>query len=211
MVTPPRGGEIIPLQNDQHQALRELLPWHVTGQLDAADQARVEAHLADCAECQADVRFQRRLEAEVARLPVDVEQGWSRMRQQLEGGVPSSRPTRRPAPVMWMGWAVAASLVLAVGGAAMSPTVRPALYHALGAAPAAEPGNVVMIFRPETPESRMRAAFRAADARLVDGPTAADAYVLRVPSARRAAILADLRTRSDVVLAEPVDAGLSPP
>jgi superfamily II RNA helicase len=62
------------------------------------------------------------------------------------------------------------------------------------------------MFRPDTTERDLRAALVADQARLVDGPTAAGAYVLSVPGARRAAILTALRRRSGVVMAEPIDA-----
>jgi hypothetical protein len=66
---------------------------------------------------------------------------------------------------------------------------------------------VVVIFRPDARESAMRQALVAADAHLIDGPTAADAYVLHVPAAERARALAALRARHEVVLAQPLDPG----
>jgi hypothetical protein len=181
----------------------------VTGQLDAVEAARVEAHLDECAECEAEIRFEERLEAEVARLPLDVEQGWARMRQRLA----EDRPGRRVANAItdrapWLGWGVAAAMMLSIG-VIMSPALRPAAapdaYHTLGAAPAAAAGNVVVIFRPDTTERQMREALRASNARLVDGPTQADAYVLQIPAARRELALATLRARHEIVLAQPID------
>lgn len=189
--------------------MAELLPWYVTGQLDGPEQARVEAHLNGCAECQADVRFQSRLEAEVARLPLDVEEGWSRMRRRLETG----RPGRRIARALrlragWLGWGVAAAVTLGAGALllpALAPPGSAGGYHALGAAPPSLAGNVVVIFHPDTTERQMRETLRAGGARLVNGPTPADAYVLHVPPAHRQAALATLRGRSDIVLAQPID------
>lgn len=198
-----------PSVTDAHHELRELLPWYVTGQLDEADAARVEAHLEDCAECQAEIRFEERLESEVARLPLEVEAGWARMRRRVEGDRSEHRlahglRTRAP----WLGWGVAAVLMLGLG-VMLAPSLRPApaadAYHALGAAPAAEPGNVVVIFRPDTTEKALREALKASGARLVDGPTPADAYVLHVPATQREAALANLRARPEIVLAQPVD------
>ena len=189
--------------------MADLLPWYVTGQLDGAEQARVEAHLSGCAECQAEVRFQRRLEAEVARLPIDVEEGWSRMRKRLQ----ADRPRRRIAGALrgraaWLGWGVAAAVTLGAG-ALLLPSLAPSqgagAYHALGAASQSAVGNVVVIFRPDATERQMRETLRASGARLVNGPTAADAYVLHVSPDRRQAALAILRERSDIVLAQPVD------
>ena len=68
--------------------------------------------------------------------------------------------------------------------------------------------NVAVIFRPETPEKRLREILQASDARLVDGPTVADAYLLHVPAPDRNIALERLRRRAEVVLAEPVDQGV---
>ena len=97
-------------------------------------------------------------------------------------------------------------LLLVLGVAVLRPP-QPARYHALGAAPVNAAGNVVVIFRPETPEKELRQILKANDARLVGGPTEADAYLLHVPAAGRAAVLTKLRRQTQVLLAEPVDAG----
>lgn len=186
--------------------MHELLPWYVTGRLSAEDQARVRAHVEACAECQAEVRTEERLEAEVARLPLDVERGWADMRQRLAAD--DAGPARRPRPpVTWLGWGVAAALAVTVGVISL-PQAEPQAYRALGAAPAAvAAGNVVVVFLPETTERQMREALKASEARLVDGPTATNGYVLHVAPARRAAALATLRADRSVVVAEPLDAG----
>jgi hypothetical protein len=113
----------------------------------------------------------------------------------------------------WLGWGLAAVLMLGLA-VLMTPSLRPAptadVYHALSAAPVTEPGNVVVIFRPDTTEQSMREALNASGARLVDGPTPADAYVLRVPAGGREVALASLRARREIVLAQPVDSGGTP-
>jgi anti-sigma factor RsiW len=187
--------------------VQELLPWYVTGRLEADEQARVRAHVETCAECQAEVRMEERLEAEVARLPLDVERGWADMRARL--AVEAAPARRLRVPMTWLGWAVAASLAATIGVISLpkvGPQAEPGAYHALGAAPAAA-GNVVVVFLPETTERRMREVLKASEARLVDGPTAANGYVLRVAPARRTAALAMLRADKAVVVAEPLDAG----
>lgn len=209
-----RWGGFIPSDRDGHHGVRELLPWYVTGQLDAAEAARVEAHLDRCAECQAELRFQERLESEVARLPLEVEAGWTRMRRRVEGDRPERRVLRGlQARARWLGWGVAAVLMLGLG-VLLAPSLRPApaagSYHALGETSAVASGNVVVIFRPDTTEKSMREALKASGARLVDGPTPADAYVLRVPPAQREAALASLRARREIVMAQPVDSGGAP-
>jgi hypothetical protein len=229
------SGHIIPLRGDPHQRIQSLLPWFVTDRLDADERAEVETHLNACPDCRAEERLERRLAVEVAAMPVDVEQSWARLRARLERppANPAPRFGRRLTAAWhglgrglgggrpWMGWAMAAQaavMVLLLGvvwprhdqpsGAA--PRGVDARYHALGAAASPRTGNVVVTFRPETSERDLRAALLADQARLVDGPTAAGAYVLSVPPARRAAILTTLRQRPGVVMAEPIDPAGAP-
>jgi hypothetical protein len=218
-------GRIIPLRGEPHERIQALLPWFVNDRLEAAERVEVEAHLSGCPDCRAEERLERRLGAEVAAMPMDVEQSWARLRARLErpsarrgrgsgGGLAAAwrglgRSLRGGPP--WMGWAMAAqaaAMVLLLG--LVLPHARPgpaggAAYHALGAAPRSRTGNVVVMFRPGTAEQDLRAALVAGQARLVDGPTAAGAYVLNVPEARRAAALTALRRRAGVVMAEPID------
>ena len=217
-------GQIINLHGDIHRDILALLPWHVTGQLDAADAARVAAHLDGCAGCRVALDAERRLDRELGREPASADQGWAAMRQRLEfdrpavapAGVrypaaPAARPVRRGWPRWPIGWSIGAPLALASAvGVVLASGLMPARYAALGSAPAAATGNVVVIFRPETSEAVFRQALRGSDARLVDGPTSANAYVLQVPDTRRAASLDHLRRQPQVVLAEPIDAGQRP-
>ena len=226
------SGRIIRLQGDCHQDVQLLLPWYVTGRLDGADHALVEAHLSQCPECLAELRFEHRLDREVAELPIDVERGWSALQSRLAAGPPAGGPLdaigawlatarRRAARTWltsppWLGWALAAQSAAMVAAALLVvivlavPRPQTAAYHALGAAPVAASGNIVVIFRPDTSERDLRAALNVSHARLVDGPTSADAYVLHVPAAERAADLVALRRRPNIVLAEPIDAGGAP-
>lgn len=211
-------GRIIPLHGDLHEDVNALLPWYVTGRMDEDDRVRVEAHLSGCAQCQADLAAERKLQALVAGVPEpmgDVDAAWSRFELQPMERAPSTKPGLkqqwRQSPG-WMRWAVAAQLVLLVMGGAWLvrpvPKTEPA-YHVLGAAPESATANVVVVFRPDTTESGLRQVLRDNHARLVDGPTAADAYLLHVAPATRTAALARLRDTHAVVLAEPVDAAVS--
>jgi len=199
------------LNADEHHDLQLLLPWFVTDRLAPDEQARVAAHVAGCPECQAEVRFQTRLEAEVARLPIDVEEGWAAMKARVEADRSPVRRTAAAVPrAAWAGWGVAAALAV-VAGVSVLPGTRLAGgsepgYRTLSAASAPAPvGNVIVIFRPDATEAAMREALRTTEARLVDGPTASDAYLLAVAPAKRNAAIALLRTRHEVVLAEAVD------
>jgi anti-sigma factor RsiW len=214
-------GRIIRLHGDPHRDVQSLLPWYVTGRLDAAEQAEVEAHLSACPECQAELKFERRLKAEIVGLPMDVERGWALLQRRMElnppkragrapirawlteAGREASRGWRAGGP--WLGWAMVAPLMLLVFAVRTQPPTQAARYHALGAAPVSAAGNLVVMFRPDISERALRQTLRASHARLVDGPTSTDAYVLQVPAADRTAALATLRARAEVALAEPID------
>ncbi len=213
-------GTIISLHGDQHDAVNALLPWYVTDKLDAEERARVEAHLASCPACQADLAGERRLKALVADTAAagDADAGFARLMADIDAAPAAPRPhlsrqwSNSPA---WMRWAMAAQLTLLLGGglwlaASQKPqsqgTTQPQ-YHALAAPDQPRPGNVVVVFKPDARESEVRGALRAAHARLVDGPTAADAYVLAVAPPLRDAALKGLRADKAVVVAEPLDDG----
>lgn len=220
-------GHIISLHGDLHDDACALLPWYVTGRLDAEDMARVEAHLPTCAQCQVDLAGERRLQAALADLDEatgDADAGFAALRGQLTprtqaGSAPRrtrtqqiGRQWRKSAP--WLRWAVAAELALLVlAGAALTITHQPKpapVYRTLGAAPDPMAANIVVVFRPDIRESELRRTLRDDDARLVGGPTAADAYLLHVDAAARAATVERLRHQSTIVLAEPIDAGEKP-
>ena len=196
-------ARIIRLHDENHWELQRLLPWYVTDRLDPAEHARMEAHLAACEECREELGFERVLAGSIKDLPLDADVSWRRMERRLKAE-PQRRRPQAPAWIGWSGWAVAACALVAVGVTAL-PRSPAAPYHVLGAPRAATPGNMVVIFRPETSERDIRTALDEAGARIVDGPTGADAYVLTTPSAQRTDALAKLRARKTVVMAEPVD------
>jgi hypothetical protein len=192
-----------------------LLPWYVTGRLETGEHARIEAHLRECADCQEELRQEQRLDMAVGALELDVEHGWADMRRRLD-----PRPSWRSRVMTafqaattprGLRWAVGVQLALVLSGTTLLVAIqRPAEYHALGSGQAPAAGNVVVIFRPETPEAELRSALLASEARLVDGPTSAGAYVLAVRPEAREATLRALRERPEVVLAQAVDAGAPP-
>ena len=63
-------------------------------------------------------------------------------------------------------------------------------------------GTVVVVFDPAITEAELRRIVRGAGARIVDGPTQGDGYVLELPAERQAAVLEALRAQRAVVLAE---------
>jgi len=111
----------------------------------------------------------------------------------------------------WMRWAVAAQWVLIVGLVALlvRPDDEPAAYRVLGSGTAAA-GNLVVVFHPNTSERELRRILQSQNARVVDGPTVTDAYLISVPGASRDQALQALRGETAVKLAEPLDSGSAP-
>jgi len=212
-------AEIIRLRGSPHEQVQQLLPWYVNGTLETDEVAAVEAHLAECAECRADLAAEQALSREVAALPIDVEHAWSALSERIDAEGP---PRRLAAPVPFLrrkvaiGWALggplaaaaAVAFAVAVGPGAPSPAGE--TYRALGSAPTVAPGNALVMFRPDARDSDLRAALTKAGARVVDGPTATGAYVVRIAPDSRGRAIDGLRATPQVVLAEPIDPGSQP-
>ncbi|WP_157801326.1 zf-HC2 domain-containing protein [Sphingobium sp. LB126] len=202
-------ADILSFRGDPHQATEMLLPWYASGQLDEDDRAVVDAHLSQCDLCRAALERERRLKAQVAGLPVRADLGWEKLQRRL---APDRAARRLPLPRTVLTWPAltafaAAQAALLLGAVTLfRPQGPQAAYRTLGAPAARGNGNLLIMFRPDTPEQEMRLVIGRAGARLVDGPTAAGAYVLDVAPARRENVLADLRTWHSVVLAQPIEA-----
>jgi anti-sigma factor RsiW len=213
----------------------EALMGYIDGQVDAARAREIEAALSTdpelrrrLAELEANDRSVKQAFDALLERPVPDALA-ERVRASIaahEGGADKSRPSltvvtggaasqprpRWTASPRWLGWAAAAQFaaIVVLAGVILQPKHEAASYHALGAAPQAAPANLMVAFRPETPERNLREALRSANARIVGGPTAADMYLLNVPSSERDKALATLRARTDVTLVQPVDAPGAP-
>src|SRR5258706_6164164 len=209
-------ADVIPLRSDRHQEALELLPWYVTGRIEPADRVKVETHLADCAQCRAELASERNLRTAVAELPLDAGLGFAALRRRLNVTRPPRHRSRVAAIVRhvarlpgtsgWMLAAQAAAVLLVVSLSLTSSDKSVPQYRTLGSAPMHVPGNMIVMFRPNTSEQDLRRILTGADARVVDGPTSAGAYMLVVPIAVRTQTLAKLRAQTEVVIAQPIDA-----
>lgn len=100
--------------------LRPALVDLAVGTLDGADVARVEAHLADCNVCRADLAAMRGLESELrdADLPEPDEAFWRAQRQSIMHRIrveaTPAVPARRSSSRRWQLVAAAASVILAL-------------------------------------------------------------------------------------------------
>jgi predicted anti-sigma-YlaC factor YlaD len=208
-------SNVVPIHRDAHREALSLLPWYVNGALTEDERVAIDAHLEACADCRAELEFERRIAAEIAALPIDAEPAWAAMEQRLEAPAkrrakPMGRRTMRTAKAAlpWIGWALAAQILLLLGMRATLPAPKaaaPPTYRALASASASTGANVALIFRPRTTEVEIQAILRANNGRVVDGPTAADAWLVAVPPATRSKAIQNLRLRPAVVTAEPLD------
>ena len=195
-----------------HDEAEELLPWYATGRLEPSERELVERHLSACPECREQLKVERRLMEEFRSLAPQVDAAWGRLRSKIEPQQRPHRRSRRTRPQVWnlvrnpAVAAVAAAQVgfLVVGGALLLSLSRPS-YHALGSAPAPASADAIVIFKADATEQDVRSALRASNASIVGGPTAADAYLLRLPRQQREQALARLRAHGDVDMAEPID------
>jgi anti-sigma factor RsiW len=197
--------EIIRLNDDPHAQTQLLLPWYMIGALKDKESAQVEKHLSECAECRADVAMEKALAHEITTLAGDVEPGWAALKARIDGvGI----APRKAGPRIAIGWAVAAQ---AASLAILVPTLtftlaRPQfLYRTLSSAPSAASGNLIVVFKPEASEATLRTVLMQNQARIVDGPTSTDAYVLHVAADQRAVVLARLKSDRNISLAERID------
>lgn len=205
-------AEIIHLRKNPHEEVQELLPWFVNGTLDQGELEQVEAHLAECPECRAELTAERQLAAAIESSPADTEGAWERMEQRLDAKAAQSIT---PAPSLLgkrvpVGWAIAGPIAASVAVAAVMLTITPRTvtepqYRALSAAQAPAAANLIIQFQPATQVRDMQAALQSVDARLVDGPTETGAYLLRVDGSKRPFALKQLRDNQAIALAEPID------
>lgn len=112
---------------------------------------------------------------------------------------------RRSPP--WTRWAMAAQLgvVIALGTVVARLQEPVAAYRTLGSVGTlGRSDRIAVVFDPKITEVEMRRIVRVADARIVDGPTAADAYVLAVAPGQTATALAMFASQRSVLLAAPL-------
>jgi hypothetical protein len=222
------SGRILQFEARRHDEAMRLLPWLLTGRLDDADRAWLEPHVDGCAECRRELDALRDVQAACRPDPdrdppgldaaaPDADRGWDRLRARLQPPVPAagaSWRSRRPPPrrrERWQRWALAAqAAVIAVLAVVAWRTPAPAEYRTLGAAPPANAGNLVIVFDPALDESHLRSLLLASQARIVDGPNDAGAYVLAVPPARLPIVQDALRAAPGVTLVAALGPGQDP-
>lgn len=211
-----------------HAESRDLIPWWVNGRLADDEARRVESHLAQCAECRADVEVERRVRAAVrhktpvAYAPqVSLQKLWSRI-EDVEREMPT-----RPAPVALCAsaapkaasgarWKVAAGVLLGLGlgllaanGWQAARTSGPAAYRtATTKQPTpVRPVQVRVVFSSAVSVEELTRILAGNGFTIVDGPSESGVYGLAIAAGNAdsaAAALARLRADPRVRFAEPV-------
>ena len=211
------NGRILHFDGRRHGEAQRLLPWLVNGRLEDDEQAWLEQHVAGCSDCRGELDALRALhltclqseDTRMDRRLADADAGWRRLRARLQPPRPAHAPIwqallHRPGTQgpRWLGWALAAqALTITVLGVALwTRPPAPASYRTLGAAPGSASGNLIIVFDPHLNEVRLRGLLRASEARIVDGPNDAGAYVLAVPTERLTMVRDALRAAPGVTL-----------
>jgi anti-sigma factor RsiW len=216
------SGQVVGFVRSAHQVAFELLPWFVNGTLEPAERSAVEQHLHECAACRRELDWLQQLSsAYVSSEPaLDSEGAFERLVPQLQRqDAPVTTPSpfgwlraRLPDTGAWLRFAVAMQLgVIVALGSVLALRGLPA-YHALGATTTRASGSIIVVFDPSAREGDVRRILRAIGARVVDGPTTANGYVLEMTDSTgtTAAALAQLRAEPAVILAEPLQAERAP-
>jgi hypothetical protein len=211
-----------------HREAQEALPWLANGSLTGTELERVQAHLQVCAACRADLATLHTLRA-AGPGPApdcDPEAALARLLPQLDAPAvpqPAAGPPDNPLRPA-SGWraSIAANdarwLRVAVGLQCCAIAVLAALllrpaggadadagaYRVLGAA-AGTQSQLIVMFKPDTPERELRRIVLAGGARIAGGPTATGAWVLATEGAPDA-VARRLRGQAAVTLAEPLGA-----
>lgn len=187
-------GQVLPFDAATHKVADVLLPWFVNGTLEGDERALVEKHLGQCECCRREVEWLQELHAACASASPAV--------PRLRAHLMARRATQRSP---WTRAVIAAQLaaILILGAVVVSDETRSS-YRTLGAADSAArtSASVVVVFDPATTESDMRRLLRAAGARIVDGPTQANAYLLDVASESREQAIQALKADRRVVLVQ---------
>jgi anti-sigma factor RsiW len=210
-------GRVLQFDSAVHRVTDVLLPWFVNGTLEGDELAFVREHLDDCERCRHEVEWLREIHA--ACVAGAAAPGAANALRNLRNQLEAPRHGRRTGTWWghhwtrlqpWSRWVIAAQtvVIVALGTLWLAAGDGLVLYRMLGARNAAAPaiGSLVVVFDPATTESDLRQILRRAGARVVDGPTQANAYVLDVPAQRQDQAVNALRAEPAVRLVE----GLGP-
>jgi putative zinc finger protein/fervidolysin-like protein len=203
----PMTGRVLPFDASAHAAVDARLPFYVNGTLRGEELSVVEQHVRTCERCQREVKWLRELFAACAEIPL------------AQYPTPDHRPVRAlnwqtrafggwRTTNPWLRGLLAAQLAaIAILGTLLATDTRnDATYRTLSSASRLAEGGeaIAVMFDPAITEREMRQILDRVGARIVDGPTVTQAYVVEVPAARSAEAVKLLRAEKLVRLAQPL-------
>jgi len=211
------NGRVLPFQPTAHATADALLPWYVNGTLHDEELSFVEEHVRGCVPCQREVEWLRQVFVACTTMtPLegtdDADSRPSpafRSEQRKEGW--RTRMAEAWVPVQpWIRGAPPAQfVVIALLGALLAAEPRTAGdYRTLGtsARPVPAADAIAVIFDPAMTAGDMQRLVHGAGARIIDGPTATNVFVLDVPAGHADDALRALRAAPAVRFAEPLGA-----
>ena len=206
------NGRVLKFEGSVHAETDRLLPWYVNDTLDENERRQVEQHLVECVHCQQEVSWLRDVGEQFAAHAEqdDVSPKMQHLHRRME-----RRRRASPSSPVWqrrerrLAWLVAlqAAVILGLGISLLGQRHVP--YRTLSA-PADKGALLVVVFNAQAREAQMRELVRESGARIVGGPTAQGAYVLRVPDTREAAAREMLAASPQVTLVEDLSSGGNP-
>jgi anti-sigma factor RsiW len=184
------GGRIVDLLSAPHLATEALLPWLLNGTLDDSERAGVEAHLQSCPQCRAELDRQRAMMSLYAAIPVDTpapDASLARVLARLDEAPARGAIDRLRSALRWwqLGAALQLGVILALGATLWlqllptAPGDASTPYRGLSDGASRAAGDALVVFAAAASTAEIRSALQRAGARIVDGPTAAGAYIVR--------------------------------
>ncbi|HWW20289.1 MAG TPA: zf-HC2 domain-containing protein, partial [Steroidobacteraceae bacterium] len=180
-----------------HRHTWDQIPWMVNGTLPPAERDALQAHLTGCADCRAELEFQRRLAASLEAgsvCEIDSQESWKQLRARIEAVGRSEvtrhgqRRSRGSLAGEWIPWLVAAMVVQAIGLGALGTVIwsKPgasvtsgSTYRTLsGPEPPVGGATLRVVFAPDMSVGNMQALLSAAGLQVQSGPSSAGVWSL---------------------------------
>jgi hypothetical protein len=212
----------------EHQDVSALIPWYINDTIDERCRKRVDAHLALCAACRADLALERRVHGAVTAdsgVEYMAAPSLKRLQARLDGppgaAADAARSTTAETPSPEMPWRslLAASVLMIAVALGLFATekwprgrVSPGNYHTVTTPVPQAPDAVIRaVFAPDITLVELQAILDESRMRIVAGPTEAGVYSLATSSDRPvSASLALLRRHEAVRFAESIPAAVAP-
>jgi hypothetical protein len=186
----------------EHQEVSALIPWYVNSRLSESERLKVDAHIAGCAACRADLLVEQQVFEGIKDAPtVEYMPAASLKRLQARlDALRSAAPAADTAPVVAVrgGWpkrslmaasvavmAIGISLLLADRWVQFRAQQAAPNYHTVTSSPPRARDEVIRaVFAPTITLIELQAILDEAELRIVSGPTEAGVYSLAAKSNR---------------------------